>query len=305
MKFYSRGKLLISGEYLVLNGAIAIAVPLKKGQNLLVSKNENIPEFTWQSNEYAKPWFSAKIQLPFFDIIETTDQKIAENLVNHLKRAIELNPEFEDKLQGAEITTDLEFDRNWGFGSSSSLVSNVAHWAGVDPFLLHQKVSIGSGYDVILSGLEGPAFFCLQKTGYKVEDANFNKEVTESLYFVYLGNKMDSAESVTAFRKSKKSYRLEIRTISDLSRHMIKAAQPEDFQYYMKEHEQIMSSVLKISTLKEKAFNDLNGEIKSLGAWGGDFAMISFNGDEKEFKKYINNKKLDVWFTFDELVKTR
>ena len=34
--FYSHGKLLLTGEYLVLDGALALAVPCKLGQSLTV-----------------------------------------------------------------------------------------------------------------------------------------------------------------------------------------------------------------------------------------------------------------------------
>ena len=37
-EFYSNGKLLITGEYLVLDGANAFALPTKFGQNLIVEK---------------------------------------------------------------------------------------------------------------------------------------------------------------------------------------------------------------------------------------------------------------------------
>ena len=36
--FYSNGKLLLTGEYLVLEGATALAVPTKFGQDLSVEK---------------------------------------------------------------------------------------------------------------------------------------------------------------------------------------------------------------------------------------------------------------------------
>ena len=303
MKFYSRGKLLISGEYLVLKGATALTVPLNKGQNLVVSKGDDKATLSWESREYGKPWFNAKIKLPFFDIIESTDQKIAQNLIRHLKAAVKLQPDFAEKLQAADIITDLEFNRNWGFGSSSSLVSNIAYWAEIDPFHLHQKVSAGSGYDVVMARENGPMFFTLKKTGFKKEKVSINRAVSDFLYFVYLGKKKDSAKSVAQFLASKKSFRLEKRMISELSRHLANAARLDDFEFYMKEHEQIISSVLKLPGLKEHIFNDLRGEAKSLGAWGGDFAMITFNGDKKEIESYLKDKKLDVWFTFNELVK--
>ena len=39
--FYSNGKLLITGEYLVLDGAKAFALPTKFGQNLIIEKGSN------------------------------------------------------------------------------------------------------------------------------------------------------------------------------------------------------------------------------------------------------------------------
>jgi len=47
-EFYSNGKLLITGEYLVLDGAKAFALPTKFRQNLIVEKG--IPqEIQWTS----------------------------------------------------------------------------------------------------------------------------------------------------------------------------------------------------------------------------------------------------------------
>lgn len=40
-EFYSNGKLLITGEYLVLDGAKAFALPTKFGQNIVIENTEN------------------------------------------------------------------------------------------------------------------------------------------------------------------------------------------------------------------------------------------------------------------------
>jgi hypothetical protein len=45
-KFYSNGKLLITGEYLVLDGK-AFALPTKKGQNLIIEDGNN-NEIIWK-----------------------------------------------------------------------------------------------------------------------------------------------------------------------------------------------------------------------------------------------------------------
>ena len=47
-EFYSNGKLLITGEYLVLDGAKALALPTKFGQNLIVEEKDNL-EIHWKS----------------------------------------------------------------------------------------------------------------------------------------------------------------------------------------------------------------------------------------------------------------
>ena len=61
MKFYSNGKLLITGEYFVLNGALSLALPTVYGQYLEINKNDsNI--INWTSYNYDKEiWFKCEI----------------------------------------------------------------------------------------------------------------------------------------------------------------------------------------------------------------------------------------------------
>ena len=47
-KFYSNGKLLISGEYLILEGAQALAMPVKHGQCLKIEESSS-SKIIWQS----------------------------------------------------------------------------------------------------------------------------------------------------------------------------------------------------------------------------------------------------------------
>ena len=49
-KFYANGKLLLTGEYLVMNGAKAVALPTNKGQSLSVKyRPSNNPKLYWKS----------------------------------------------------------------------------------------------------------------------------------------------------------------------------------------------------------------------------------------------------------------
>ncbi len=51
--FYSRGKLLLTGEYVVLDGALALALPTKFGQSLKVQPIDSQNIF-WKSIDEAR-----------------------------------------------------------------------------------------------------------------------------------------------------------------------------------------------------------------------------------------------------------
>ena len=69
--FNAHGKLLISGEYLVLRGAKALAVPLKFGQSLQIITSDGNPQLIWKANYPGKKWFEAIYNTSDFDIQET------------------------------------------------------------------------------------------------------------------------------------------------------------------------------------------------------------------------------------------
>ena len=48
--FFGHGKILLSGEYLVLDGALSLALPTKVGQSLSVQYTPSFsPTLTWKS----------------------------------------------------------------------------------------------------------------------------------------------------------------------------------------------------------------------------------------------------------------
>lgn len=302
MNFYSRGKLLLSGEYLVLKGATALAVPLKYGQELEVEKSGKTHQLSWESKVHGKSWFRALFALPFFDTLESSDPVIAQNLKKHFEAIAALDSRFVNRASEASVVTNLEFDREWGFGSSSTLIAGLAAWAGVDPFVLHRKVSAGSGYDVVAANRDKPFYFSTDGEHYAVEPASLHPQVAKGIYFVYLGKKAASSQHVADFLRKRKSYRLELEQISELSRHLGNASTLDDFAFYMKEHEQVMASVLKLPMIKEGFLRGFAGEAKSLGAWGGDFAMLTWNDSVSDLKRYLKHKQLYTVFRYNELV---
>lgn len=305
MKYHSHGKLLITGEYLVLKGANALASPVNFGQSLLIQEIDMWNNLKWESYEKKNKWFECEFSGVDFEIIATSNKKIAVNLQKILKQAAKLNPAFLKQSKDKSIVTYVDFDLQWGLGSSSSLISNIAYWADVDPMDLHNSVSYGSGYDVVAARSDGPFFYQKTRNGYDLEKTTFTPSFKDKIFFIYLGNKQDSTESVSRFNLNKRSFKSEQNLISELSKHIAQCNQLDDFEYYIKEHELIMSSVLRLKSLKESRFSDLSGEIKSLGAWGGDFAMLTWSNDKNELVNYLNRKNIDTVFSFEEMIKTR
>ncbi len=301
MRFYSNGKLLISGEYLVLKGALALAIPVKFGQSLEISEDGS-EGINWESFEKGQLWFSAKFSSSNFEIVKSTNEIIAQNLRKFLLEADALS---DGKLPktNIKITAQVDFDMQWGLGSSSSLISNLAMWAGVDPYALHFKVSEGSGYDIACARSDDPLFFQNKMGDIHVEKIKFQPSFNDKMYFVYLGQKQDSAHSVKNFFLNGNVDNIMIDAISDLSREMAMTDKLDDFEYYLRDHEDIISRILKQEKIKDSRFPDFDGEIKSLGAWGGDFALVTHQGSKEDLMKYFSGKGLNVIFRFDEMIK--
>ncbi len=94
MDFHSHGKLLITGEYLVLRGATALAAPVRLGQKMSIMENTGDQCLRWESFEMDNCWFTARIDTSFFQITETNKPEVAYRLLKLLVAANDLNPGF-------------------------------------------------------------------------------------------------------------------------------------------------------------------------------------------------------------------
>jgi len=303
LSFYSNGKFLISGEYLVLKGARALAVPLKFGQTLNVAQTKEFDgQLRWIALVNDEFWFEAIFDLESLEIIETSDLVKAEYLKAILKQAHLLNPKNLRTTKSLIVKTNANFDINWGLGSSSTLIANVAKWFQVNPFDLHFSTSSGSGYDVACSNTESPIFYKLNNRNPEIEKANFNPDFKQYIYFVYLGKKQQSHQSIKDFSGKLEGRETEIERISEISTELTSTHDLEEFEFFIDEHEKIMSGLLETPGIKQTTFPDFQGAVKSLGAWGGDFVMVTWRGDLGELKKYLGEKGLNVVFPFDEII---
>ena len=298
-KFNANGKLLLTGEYLVLDGALAIALPTKLGQSLIVETNKK-EKLIWESqNSKSLPWF----QHTYTHLHQKIDNnQVAERLRVILLQAQQQNPEFLHNL-AEKATTKLSFPRNWGLGTSSTLIHLIAQWAKCDPFELLFEAFGGSGYDIACAGANAPIIYRLIEKNQPIfESINFNPNFKNQLYFIYLDKKQDSKKGIKHYKEKAKVTNSKIEKISALSTEFINIGELNSFEKLLKEHENIISELIGFEKVQSIYFSDYWGVVKSLGAWGGDFVLATSNRNFVETKKYFNEKGFQVFFRYDELI---
>lgn len=297
--FRANGKLLISGEYTILDGSLSLALPTKRGQ-VLNYKEVDHDILHWRSLDIkGETWFEAYFKGIELTIVDSTDDRKAETLKEILLTAAGLSNTV-NRLRG-EVTTVLEFPTNWGLGSSSTLLCCVAQCFSIDPMQLHFKVSNGSGYDVACGMTDSPITYQLNDGLAEVNQIQWKPPFSASLFFVYLNTKQQSSTEVDKYQDRKASIDLAeiVEEISVLSQTMITATSLDVFNKTIDKHEEIMSAVLGYPTVKELYFSDYKGAVKSLGAWGGDFILATGNAQDRV---YFADKGFSVIHELESLI---
>lgn len=306
-KFYSNGKLLLTAEYFILEGAQGLALPTKYGQFLnVVEKDDYLLQ--WESfDENNNRWLHCVFELPKLRLIEANfnseedggNDTLAETLAQILQEVRRLNPKFLLNSKGVNVTTHLTFPRNWGLGTSSTLINNIAEWASVNPYQLLTNTFGGSGYDIACAQHNTPIIFSKQKHIVKVNPTKFNPNFKDQLYFVYLNQKQNSRLGIQNFNKNKHLITSEIETISTITSEILKTKTLEDFNLLLKEHEIIVSKIIKNKPVQNILFPDYFGQTKSLGAWGGDFILATGNENTPD---YFYQKGFNTVIPYNNLI---
>ena len=79
--------------------------------------------------------------------------------------------------------------------------------------------------------------------------------------------------------------------ITNLTKSFLKAKTIEDFQKLIIEHEDLVAKTLELPRAKDLYFKNFEGEIKSLGAWGGDFVMAATDEGEFYMEEFCKKNK--------------
>ncbi|WEK69150.1 MAG: GYDIA family GHMP kinase [Candidatus Chryseobacterium colombiense] len=295
---FSPGKLMLTSEYFAMDGALVLAVPTKLGQEFsFEEKDDKKSLIFWEAYHQNKLWLKAVIDYENWQILETNIPSSAEFILKTLKNVQSLSTiKFKNDFT-YHLKTNLQFPADYGLGSSSTLMTNLAEWAQIDPFHLN-KISLGgSGYDIAVAK-EKSAILFRNVPDIKYEKVNFDPPFKNELIFIHLNQKQNSREGISLYKSKIKSEKL-VDEFSNLTRNILLCNELKNFSELMLIHEQRISNFLEIPTVKERLFADCPVFIKSLGAWGGDFVMSSkFEG----FKDYFWGKGFRTIFEYSDLI---
>lgn len=299
-RFKSNGKLMLTGEYLALKGAQTIALPLSYGQTLLsVANSSDIIQ--WKSKDKdGNVWFKGKYNIVENFWVESTSGETAEWLSKIFLAILKDKNQVLFK-QGYNIETQLQFDQKWGWGSSSTLIDLVAQWSKTDPFYLASESFGGSMYDIACAHSKGPIQYQLNQGQPIYNRIEFSPTFKKQLHFIYLGKKQNSRKAIEGFDK-KNSYEKEIITINSINAKILECNDLKHFSSLIKQHEQVIGKILNQAPVQERLFPDFDGQIKSLGAWGGDFILSASPMNRDQVKKYFQSRKLMTILEFDEII---
>jgi len=299
-KFYACGKLMLTGEYLVLNGALSLAVPTVFGQKMTVNAIPGSGIIHWQAiNSKGEIWLEYFLTICNKIVQSNSDDSQIGLLKKIIEEALILNPEFLHDDKNYKVITELEFPNDWGLGSSSTLLTNIANWAGVDPLVLFKNTLTGSGYDVAVAVENKAILYSISFGKPNWKPVVFDPVFKEELFFVYLESKQVSSTEVKNYQTLSPPEPKVVKRISAISLELTQTTQLTEFESLLNEHETLTASVLGYRTVKETLFPDFKGCIKSLGAWGGDFVLVCGNKN----KSYFLNKDYSTVVSWNEMVK--
>lgn len=289
---------MLTGEYLVLDGAMALAIPTRFGQSMKVEASRETG-IQWTSlDKDDQVWYKGAfiIEEKLFKLQQ--DDELSVTLVKILQQVFNMNPNLFAESPGWSITTKLDFPIDWGLGTSSTLINNVAQWAQIDPFTLLSTSFGGSGYDVAAAQFKSPILYKTIDGSPSVEAVTLHWDFTDRLFFVHLNRKQDSKEGIAHYRQNSANI-IQLSTISAISHSLLGCGSLSEFENLVRKHESIISEIINMPTIKEQLFSDYPLTIKSLGAWGGDFILAT--GTEKDHD-YFRSKGYNTIIPFADMI---
>jgi mevalonate kinase len=296
---FSHAKLILMGEYAVLHGSNAICLPLKTGQKLEIKNN--IPgQIHWKWSFEKNILTDITLESESLEILETKagNAQWAVDLILYIRQQ---NPVFlRDK--GCSLHFVNFFPPQWGLGSSSATISSLCRFAGVNPYVVNEKLMGGSGADIACT--TAPKWFLYRRSLPQPELWQIPTEFQfpENTFFIYSGQKQETAGHLKSMVQTNSKFNNALWSEVDkfILRFIAASALPEAFKI-IDDHELLIASQIQKQPIGN-LFKDFPGKVKSLGAWGGDFFMAMSQQPHEFVKNYFSKKGFDKVFLWKDFV---
>lgn len=235
--FFSHGKLLLTSEYVVLDGAKALAIPTKPGQDLSAEKiDDHRSLIHWETYREGKLWLKTCIDYKNLFVTETNIANASAFILKIFSTLKDMGSESLEADYSYILISNVQFPENFGLGSSSTLMNNIANWGNVDAFALNDIALGGSGYDIAVAKAGAPIIYTRNGGNKTVETVNYSPGFKDQLLFVHLNKKQDSREGITMYKQMEKSQDL-IHYFSELTDEILISENLENFSLIMEDHE--------------------------------------------------------------------
>lgn len=302
--FFGHGKILLSGEYFILDGADGLALPTSVGQSMGVRYSHSFnPQLIWRSYDFqGNLWLKAHFEFWHFECLDKDPAPEVLLLQKILRLVRNQNKHFLRDEGNVLVETHLGFPLEWGLGSSSTLIYNIAQWAHISPFKLAFDTLGGSGYDIACAQSHGPILYQRKSLTPRWSAVSFNPSFKENLYFIHLGKKGNTQEAINHYNQKRPFSEELIEAVSLLTQKVLAARKLTDFNQWLWEHEKLVARHLHLTPLKIHFFSDYWGEIKSLGAWGGDLILATSDRSPAETCQYFASQGFKTIVPFEDLI---
>lgn len=302
--YFSHGKILLTGEYAVLTGMEALALPVVPGQQLSVWEipSAGNAKVIWQGNEAdGSPWCDVRIDSDIMHVVESNDEVTAQRLLHMLREIKSHQPEFFSH-KTIRVETRCEFDRSFGLGSSSSLVACLSAYSGTDIFALQQAGFGGSGYDAAVCATGKPIAYWLEKGVPNFAPWQLDPGLTGHWYLAFPGKKINSRNAIADTREGLAAMQSDTFMLQQLNACIQAVKNPRSIpllEAMLEMYQALISQALGLP----KAYDDLEikpmqgGLCKWLGAWGGDVLLINEN-IKNQYSDKFSEMQLIPWNEF-------
>lgn len=273
---------MLAGEYAVMCGVEALALPVRAGQwqHVWEMPAKGVSKLVWQSKDAdGSVWFECRVDTDIMHVSETTSETYSDTLLRLLFCIKEQKPEL-FLHKNIRIETECEFNRSFGLGSSSTLVCNLAKWSGVNAHLLQERAFGGSGYDVAVGNLGRPLVYWLENNESNWSSWQLPPDFTDDWYLAFPGEKQNSRDSLAGVKAQLDKMSNDVALLQQMNACIQAIKSPRSLpmlEAMLEMWQALLSQRLDLPRPYETlGLSPVKGGLcKYLGAWGGDVLLIN------------------------------